>query len=106
MPVFEGLFPHPHNVLVQELLYNLTIWHSLAKLRMHIDPTLKLLDLLTTSFGTALLCFIHKMCAAFNTVKLPKEAAAHTWWKTKKGSPACTTPSTSSTPKAKAKKRS
>ncbi|KIK32559.1 hypothetical protein CY34DRAFT_101194 [Suillus luteus UH-Slu-Lm8-n1] len=39
MPVFEGLFPEDHDLIVQSLLYRFAQWHALAKLRMHLDTT-------------------------------------------------------------------
>ena len=39
LPVFEGLFPKPHDTTIQHLLFTLTLWHSLAKLYMHTNST-------------------------------------------------------------------
>ncbi|GJF00863.1 hypothetical protein PsYK624_171650 [Phanerochaete sordida] len=45
VPVFDGLFANERdNQLVSKLLFELAHWHSLAKLRMHTDSTLELLD--------------------------------------------------------------
>ncbi|KAG2744922.1 hypothetical protein P692DRAFT_20877483 [Suillus brevipes Sb2] len=44
MPVFEGLFPADHDVIVQSLLYRFAHWHALAKLRVHTESTLSVLD--------------------------------------------------------------
>ncbi|KAH6869013.1 hypothetical protein BKA70DRAFT_1452213 [Coprinopsis sp. MPI-PUGE-AT-0042] len=42
--VFEGPLPPPHNDIVMELLFLLCEWHALAKLRMHHDLTLEMLE--------------------------------------------------------------
>jgi hypothetical protein len=58
------------------LLYRLCEWHALAKLRMHTDSTLSLMDAVTTTLGRELRTFRDVTCAAFVTTELPKEAAA------------------------------
>lgn len=76
MPAFEGLFPPPHDVIVQDLLFVLASWHGVAKLRMHTESTLDTLDDLTQTFGSLVRRFARVTCKAFVTVELPKEAAA------------------------------
>lgn len=51
-------------------------WHGLAKLRMHTDDTLELLDKTTTSLGNALRLFQSSTCAAFDTKELQREVDA------------------------------
>ena len=52
LPVFDGLFPDSEIQLsVDDLLYTLVEWHSLAKLALHTESTLNDLDLLTSSLG-------------------------------------------------------
>jgi hypothetical protein len=58
------------------LLYRLAEWHALAKLRMHTDSTLSILDTITTEVGHVVRRFRDITCASFRTVELPKEAAA------------------------------
>ena len=77
MPAFEGLFPPPHDSLIQDLLYLLGSWHGVAKLRMHTESTLATLNQLTQRFGSVLRKFKRVTCAAFTTTELPKEATAH-----------------------------
>jgi hypothetical protein len=48
MPIFEGLFPEDHNKIVQSLLYRFAQWHALAKIRIHSETTLSVLDLMFT----------------------------------------------------------
>ena len=76
IPVFEGLLPEPHNEIVLTLLFRLAEWHALAKLRMHTESTLTLLESVTTTLGYELRRFRATTCSVFFTTELPKEAAA------------------------------
>lgn len=76
MPVFEGLFPEGHDAIIQSLLYRFALWHALAKLRMHSDTTLSVLGNTFKRLSAQLRMFRDVTCAAFSTVKLPKEQAA------------------------------
>lgn len=76
MPVFEGLFPADHDAIVQSLLYRFAQWHALAKLRMHSDTTLSVLEETFKRLSRQLRQFRNFTCAAFSTVELPKERAA------------------------------
>ncbi|KAH7904490.1 hypothetical protein BJ138DRAFT_1019091 [Hygrophoropsis aurantiaca] len=76
IPVFEGLLAGQHNDRLLKLLFLLAHWHALAKLRMHTDSTLTLLDCATKSLGAALRDFQTKVCPAFNTHELRREADA------------------------------
>jgi hypothetical protein len=76
MPVFEGLFPEDHDAIVQSLLYRFAQWHALAKLRMHSDTTLSVLDQTFKRLCFQLRKFRDFTCVAFLTVELPKERAA------------------------------
>jgi hypothetical protein len=58
------------------LLYRLAEWHALAKLRMHTDSTLDLMDAVMTKLGQQLRKFRDITCNKFITVELPKETAA------------------------------
>ena len=72
MPCIDGLLPEPHNTTVLSMLFILGTWHALAKLRMHTDSSLKLLDDATTCLGIALRYFTRVTCPKFPT----KETAA------------------------------
>ena len=72
MPCIDGLLPEPHNTTILSMLFILGTWHSLAKLRMHTDSSLKLLDDATTCLGIALRYFTRVTCPEFPT----KETAA------------------------------
>lgn len=73
IPVFDGLLPEPHNTTILRLLFNCAHWHGLAKLRMHIDPTLDILDALTIKIGADFRAFVNKTCPAFETYELNRE---------------------------------
>ncbi|KAF7976664.1 hypothetical protein HWV62_6005 [Athelia sp. TMB] len=75
-PAFEGLLPEPHNKIVMTLLFRLAEWHALAKLRMHTEATLTLLDVSTTILGQELRRFSRMTCAFYFTKLLPAEVAA------------------------------
>lgn len=51
-------------------------WHGLAKLRMHSDLTLEILDQQTTDLGEKFCQFKTKVCAAYYTQELSREADA------------------------------
>lgn len=76
IPVFEDLLPEPHNSRIRNLLFTFAHWHGLAKLRLHSDDTLNLLDDETTKLGEHLRKFQSTTCAAFQTKELHKEANA------------------------------
>jgi hypothetical protein len=60
-----------------ELLFICAHWHGLAKLRMHTDPTLDILDQLTTNLGDVFRQFNENVCSAYETWELPREASSH-----------------------------
>ena len=74
IPVFDALLPEPHNKNVLALLFTCAYWHALAKLCMHTDETLTLLDTVTKLFGKRLRHFQQKTCSAFGTRELRWEA--------------------------------
>jgi hypothetical protein len=59
-----------------DLLFELSTWHSLAKLRLHTDSTLDALTNSTTRLGVVLRKFESITCADFVTSELPSEEAA------------------------------
>jgi hypothetical protein len=59
-----------------KLLYRTAEWHALAKLRMHTDQSLDLLEELTTEFGVLMRRFRDVTSSQFATVELPREMAA------------------------------
>lgn len=71
--VFEGLLPAPHNNAVLKLIFHLAHWHGIAKLRLHSDLSLDLLDTETTHLGEQLRHFKDKVCPVFETRELKRE---------------------------------
>lgn len=65
--------------MLLRLLYKAAEWHALAKLRMHTDSTLDILEAVTREFGRLMRQFRDKTSDEFNTVELPRETG------TKKG---------------------
>jgi hypothetical protein len=76
IPVFDSLLPEPHNRRLLQLLFLLGYWQGLAKLRLHTETTLQLLDNVTTALGEALRDFKKHVCSSYATKELPREAAA------------------------------
>jgi hypothetical protein len=76
MPVFRGLFPSlDHDVLIQDLLYACCEWDSLAKLRLHTDATLLMLEDATTALGRLLRQFAYEVCPNYDTRETQRETA-------------------------------
>jgi len=76
IPVFEGLLPEPFNGMLLHLLYKAAEWHALAKLRIHTDSTLDLLEAVTREFGRLMRQFRDKTSDEFDTMELPRETSA------------------------------
>ena len=60
------------------LLFSLSHWHGLAKLRMHTDETLGLMESITVMLGNHLCTFTNETCSTFSTKELHHEAEART----------------------------
>lgn len=69
-----------------DLLFIFAHWHGLAKLRQHTDLTLGILESTTSALGQALRDFQEKLCPAFDTKELKREAAARQRQQAKKAS--------------------
>jgi hypothetical protein len=67
-----------------ELLLTMAHWHGLAKMRVHNDRTLEVMDALTTSLGDKLRAFSTKTCPAFATRELRREFDARIRRQTKR----------------------
>ena len=76
IPVFEGLFPDPHNTQVLRLLFLLCHWHGLAKLCLHTDETLIIFEKVTRDLGDCIHSFTADTCPHFTTKELAREAEA------------------------------
>ena len=59
-----------------KLLYRISEWHALAKLRMHTEDSLRFMEETTKELGDLLRQFRNLTCSKFNTVELPREADA------------------------------
>jgi hypothetical protein len=75
MPCFSGLFSR-YDDEIQELLFTLSEWHFLAKLRLHTDSTLAALRSITKTLGSRLRQFEKHIAPSYNTYELNKETAA------------------------------
>jgi hypothetical protein len=84
IPVFDGLLPEPHNRVVLDLLFVMAHWHGLAKLRMHHELTLEIMESVTVSLGKLLRSFSSITCLAFETKELRREADARVRRESKK----------------------
>ena len=73
IPVFDALLPKQHNKTVLTLIFTCAYWHVLAKMRMHTDEMLALLDTVMEHLGRCLRHFQWKTCAAFNARELKQE---------------------------------
>ena len=73
IPTFDGLLPDPLGGLVSNLLYINARWHALAKLRVHTDATLILLEQATVELGETFREFI-RTADIIKTIELPREA--------------------------------
>ncbi|KAJ3963337.1 hypothetical protein EV361DRAFT_813461, partial [Lentinula raphanica] len=75
LPVFEGLFP-AHDKEIRKLLFDLNSVHSFAKLRLHSDFSLNMLDNFITELGKSLRTFQKKVSPHYKTKELPKETSS------------------------------
>lgn len=76
IPAVDGLLAEPHNAQLLTLLYRLSEWHALAKLRMHTEHTLVQLENATTVLGQQLRSFRDWSRTAFTVRELPKQKDA------------------------------
>ncbi|KAG1732431.1 uncharacterized protein EDB91DRAFT_1251784 [Suillus paluster] len=76
IPVFKGLLPKGHNKIIMDLLFIMAHWHGLAKLRMHSDLTLAILDQQMTDLSEQFRKFKATVCAAYSTQELDREVDA------------------------------
>lgn len=77
LPVFEGLLrTQRENTLLRVLLFDLAVWHSFAKLRLHTDTSLDDFRTHTTTLGISVRKFIKEVCSQYDTTELPNELAA------------------------------
>ena len=74
--MFEGLLPEGHDDRLMNLLFVFAYWHALAKLRLHTDDTLAILDDWTTVLGDECRTFASETGDTFKTTELKREYEA------------------------------
>lgn len=74
--MFDGLFPEPDNRHIAQLLFALAHWHGFAKLRMHTELSLAVLDNNTRILGDKLRNFKSKICVKYPARETKKEQQA------------------------------
>jgi 2-oxoglutarate dehydrogenase complex dehydrogenase (E1) component-like enzyme len=90
---------------VLRLLFTFAHWHGLAKLHMHTDATLQILDVATTDLGEQLRAFQQDTCASFETSELKREAEARKRREAKQGPAVSTVNSSSMTSNQRQRKK-
>ncbi|KAI0308698.1 hypothetical protein OF83DRAFT_1191943, partial [Amylostereum chailletii] len=74
IPVFEGLLPNTaNNHCLLQLLFIAAHWHGLAKLRLHTDETVKILQAIKKALSRALRDFKKNVCDKYATTELTRE---------------------------------
>ncbi|KAJ3019645.1 hypothetical protein NUW54_g25 [Trametes sanguinea] len=84
IPIFEHLLEPPHNHIVHHMLFQLAMFHVCAKLHMHSNNTLHILEHLIGSLGQAMCVFTSNVCPDYNTWELDKEVEARQWRQARK----------------------
>jgi hypothetical protein len=70
-------------------LFDIVHWHRLAKLCMHNDLTLNVMDAVTVSLSEKLRAFTQSMCPAFEAKELHREFNVCVWCESKKTASKC-----------------
>ncbi|TEB29739.1 hypothetical protein FA13DRAFT_1584662, partial [Coprinellus micaceus] len=77
IPVFDGILANEsHSAATLSLLAVCAEWHALAKLRMHTDDTLQLLQDTTVKLGSEFRSFLDGVCQEVATEELDSEKEA------------------------------
>lgn len=76
IPVFDGLLPSDHGDRLLDILFVFAYWHALAKLRLHTDDTLSILDDWTTVLGEQSRAWAAHTADSFQTKELRREYEA------------------------------
>jgi hypothetical protein len=92
MPTFEQLIGVPAlDNIVQDMLFDMNVWSSLASMRLHTDKSLARFGDARKSMCADLRKFLTQVCSQFATTSLPSEDAAEgrrqSAKKSKKGQP-------------------
>ena len=75
-PIVEGILPGVYNFHLLDVIFEFQQWHSLAKLRLHTDKTMKIFEEATISLGNTICEFQQTTCKVYAMVELPSEEAA------------------------------
>lgn len=75
MPCVEGLLPEPFDAIVLTLVWLCAFWHAMAKLQIHTETTVHILEDCTRTLGIATRKFA-SACEDLDTRELPNEEAA------------------------------
>ena len=74
MPAFEGLLnDQKADGIIQDMLFELSMFYMFAKLAMHTDTTLVAFEAAVTRLGKAMRDFVFKVCPNYDTCELPRE---------------------------------
>ena len=74
MPAFEGLLDDQKaDSIIQDMLFELSMFYMFAKLAMHTDTTLVAFEATVTRLGKAIRDFVFKVCPNYDTRELPRE---------------------------------
>jgi hypothetical protein len=76
--VFDGLFPVEDDRSIKELIFLLVTWHGYAKLHLHTDTMLEMMETVGTALCQAIRDFATITCPQYKTRELPQETHAHT----------------------------
>lgn len=77
IPIFESLVPNEtYSKSIVSVITVCAEWHALAKLRMHTDTTLSLLEQATINLGNEFRTFISNVCSKVPTEELTSEVEA------------------------------
>lgn len=75
IPCVEGLLPKPFDDIVLTLVWLCAFWHAMAKLQIHTETTVDILEDCTRTLGKATRKFA-SACEELDTRELPNEEAA------------------------------
>ncbi|KAJ7587294.1 hypothetical protein C8J56DRAFT_1083768 [Mycena floridula] len=74
IPCIEGLLPPVVEVIVLDTLFIMATWHGLAKMRMHTDFSLDVMEVVTRLVGSSLRQFRDEVCSLFETEETPAQS--------------------------------
>ena len=74
MPAFEGLLEDRKiDNMIQDMLFELAMFYTFAKLAMHTETTLLAFEAAVTRLGKVMRDFMFKICPEYDTRELPRE---------------------------------